>query len=157
MDVTACERARIACERARMRDQQAQMAETTALRHDLKLLHDKVDMLIDLLPRLSALELWKANLNGRAEEVARRESITAPGHRVGETEDHSHQRTVDAVLAVLAAKQAEAFDVGKWLRINWKPVAIATIMIVLLAAMAGETVRVMIEPAAKAALGKAAQ
>lgn len=127
------------------------MSEQHRTRIDAKLdsLHEKVDTLIDLLPRLSALELWRANLNGRAEEVARRAGYDTPHHRAGEYEDHVHQRTVDAVLAVLAAKQAEAFDVGKWLRVNWKPVTIGTLVVIFLAAVSGETLRLMLEPAMK--------
>jgi len=79
--------------------------------------------------------------------------------RTGEEDAHAHQRTVDAVLAVLAETQktVQAFDVGGWVRQNWKVVSVGSLTIIFLAALAGEALRNLLEPVIKPAITKAVQ
>ena len=146
-----CERARLVCEKNRIHENEQNAKRQMDIQAQLTSMAGGINALVDLLPRLAALELWRARLNGKAEEVVRQSGYGT--HRAGEQEDHQHQRAVDAVLAVIAAQKSEPFDIGKWLRINWKAVLVFSCGIIFLAALAGETLRTILEPAIRSAIG----
>ena len=120
--VTDCERQRLACEKYRVRKQQTEETERLAIKSRLESLNEKMDAVLDLARRVVTLELWRSRLNGAAEEAARAAHAEHPHHRVGEQGEHDHQRTVDAVLAVLAAtaKVGEDKPAADWrVKIMW--------------------------------------
>lgn len=147
---STCENQRLACENMRLDEQQKIALQFSTVTSSLGRVEEKLDGLLGLYSRVKDLELWKARLNGRAEEIAANAAVRTVHHREGESEEHIHQRTVNAVLAVLEAKQPAPFDITAWFKKNWKMVALAftpfLLTVIFLSAVAGDALQPLLKP-----------